>query len=319
MNTFSRVFLFFICAGACNLNESHSSQRGIETLMNSRRGLVKSAGLAGSFYRIVTKGKEDLCTVEKSEHSSFMYTHYSSRWVLEFTPQNTISRRFSRIDKDAPFESFHSEISSRIKTKLDIKNLEPHHSLTSQPYLQTGINHLSYPVLDSSFVPGHKIVLNGKTAFPITLISFFDSSKTGGKKFQKWGTPIEQALMMSSKSDYFSWLSLLNGIWGNYTEIALGIIPERSEVYLCMGLTAPQWSPDDLFAPGKIGTLYPVKFESGGGVQFHIQACDDLRWVKINAVRGDRVCVAEGLYDLDLISANERDFFVEFRDEWERA
>ena len=160
--------------------------------------------------------------------------------------------------------------------------------------------------------------------FPLVGVSMYDSKDVaqGKVKTLQWLTPIEQALLVVDKRNYFRMLAILDRGWNrNYDRMALGIVPSGKVLRAAVGLTAPQWTPQKLFGQltyssgiSANGTL--MQFEPGGSIQIYITHCEQMKWVEIDAVQGDRIRVAEGLHGLGLISDAEKDFFVNFRDVW---
>jgi hypothetical protein len=215
-----------------------------------------------------------------------------------------------------PFEEFHLGLYSQsVKLSSPPFLIHPRDLLGSSQVHERKLG---------TFTPGHEIIFNRCLKFPLVGISMYDSKEVAQDKVKTllWLTPIEQALLVADKRSYCRKLAILDPGWGkNYDKLALGMVPSGKVLRAAVGLTAPQWVPKKLFdhktySSGIFteGTL--MQFEPGGSIQIYITHCAKMKWVEIDAVQGGNIRVAEGLHDLGLISEEERDFFVDFRNTW---
>lgn len=160
------------------------------------------------------------------------------------------------------------------------------------------------------FVKGHRVTLEGRTKFPkffVTLYDRDDHNQEFRRKNPKKNTflqPLEQVLFYRNFGEYRHHVALLK-MWQAYSQFALVVIPEDTEIIAKMGLIAPQtfpytvkrefWGNGKLFDYGNyrieetLNSLFGPKNENnsernesrlydrvgGGATQFLLQAADE--------------------------------------------
>ncbi len=257
-------FIFCHCAIASNYQKPFRIVK--DALQIASQQDVNNFGRV--FSRVITHNHDDFQQTSPFNHHKHMHYHGSPFWP---TSDISVKKTIFLGSNNSQLLEFHQELNRRFNSPQFQGKKNP---LLVFPEDVEHHDRISYEER-SSFLPGfHNSFVNGhqrsfyehELAFPLCAISFFDEAdvkKRPKGKPQRWYTPLEQALLMSSKKQYINEFAILdgdkqNGFWGNYSNFAIALIPKGTTIYGHFGLVAHQRN-------SKCGTL-----KRGGAGQFYI-------------------------------------------------
>jgi hypothetical protein len=277
--------------------------------------------LARIFSRVITHGCEKFNQTSPLNHHKHMHHNSAVFWpTSDTTTTRTVSMPTS--SKSSQLLNLHQELDKRFESlnfKGIINPLLVFPKVLSASEYANYQNRASYlPRGQNSFVTGHqRSFYEYELDFPLVVTSFFDLTDAKDKikypngKLQKWYAPIEQSLLIASKKQYINDFAILDGdkrkgLWGDYSEFAIALLPAGTTLYGHFGVTASQIND----------THDSIK--QGGASQFYIagaKAQKEIKLINIDALDNatGEINFVKSLVDIGLIYPEESDVFYKLR------
>ena len=273
------------------------------------------------FSRVITHNFESFNQTSPFNHSQHMHQNSSVLWpTSDITTTRTVNMFTS--SKDSQLLDLYQELNKRFDSprfKGIINPLLVFPKVLSASEYANYQNRASYlPRGHHSFVSGHqRSFYQYDLDFPLVVTSFFDltdakdRTKYPNGKLQKWYAPIEQSLLIASKKQYINEFAILDGdkrkgLWGDYSQFAIALLPAGTTLYGHFGITAFQ-----------INDTHDT-LKQGGASQFYIagsKAQKEIKLINIDALDNatGEINFVKSLVDIGLIYPEESDIFHQLR------